>query len=410
MIPLHLQILGCNAEFNRPGVKYFLVKFAQKFPPETMASAKVKELVSALGVTDKVVKIATEELLKKGWIEKTESNTSPRMLSSPRMVYKFKEGKIAELMGAGSDNSPLSLSPLIEDLLLPDSAKSSSASDSGESGDQEQSMKRHALNISQRQLLAILLLHADKNGTVTGISKARLCKLAVMKPERLRTQLKALQDKKYLRGIHSGGTGRRLYGKIESVYYLGVCHPSYQRPLFTERTIILGPTTAPLGNQDDDFNRLQHHMKSATCPKERVISVDQMASYLEIEVAPGRNSLLQSKLDQYSSFLLSNHFNEMDHRCEGLQQRIRAEAIDGLSWIDKKRAITEKAADQIVLTLGYLAVQQALAIKNSIDLEVKRWSEPSSKEKVIRIEFLRDRKVTTDGTLYIHFSGTSTGA
>ena len=79
------------------------------------------------------------------------------------------------------------------------------------------------LRISNLLLLIILLVHADKGGSVRGVSKAKLRKLmGGISGDRLNSQLKTLADKNYILVISRGGSGRKLFGKVSNSYLLNL--------------------------------------------------------------------------------------------------------------------------------------------------------------------------------------------
>lgn len=73
--------------------------------------------------------------------------------------------------------------------------------------------------------MLILVLNADKYGRVSGLSQAQVSKvMGGISSDRFRSLIKTLQTAKLLRAYVPGVTGKALFGKVSSAFYLNYEH------------------------------------------------------------------------------------------------------------------------------------------------------------------------------------------
>jgi len=111
-------------------------------------------------------------------------------------------------------------------------------------------LHKSKLQISNRLLLVILLMHADNCGVVRGLGVSDLMRLTGMSRDRLKSQLNKLKYCEFMCASLGGVTGRYLFGVAKGIYRLNLKHKFYQTNAYK-------PITVLIPNREGDYENVR---------------------------------------------------------------------------------------------------------------------------------------------------------
>jgi len=212
---MSLKLLNTYLSSVTPESKYFLIVLLRSCGVDQVIDGRVQLLSERLGVSDRVVTKSMRELVGLGYFNRV---VRVRARGRPSAVYTCTP-ELRCLLRNTIDRGCVLHESLILDLCT-DTAKP----------------RRHALKVTNRLLLAVLLSQADVCGVVRGVSIAQLSKLTGMSKDGLRSQLLKLKALGYISYSISGGLGLAFFGRAKGAYFLYLHHHSYrvcESPCFT---------------------------------------------------------------------------------------------------------------------------------------------------------------------------------
>jgi len=194
MVPMELRSIS-------PEAKFFLVRFVQLYGLRSSVRLGVKELSQATDVTDRVVSRSLRELVEFGLFVHT----------------KIREGK-------GRPKSEYTCSLLTVNLLQERCKNAASIHDAkidyvlnGAGG-----RNNVKLSITNRLLTALLLNYANKFGVIRNLGLSDLSKRTGLNRDRVKTQLHKLHSLGVIRSSVPGATDSQLFGPTKSIYFLNL--------------------------------------------------------------------------------------------------------------------------------------------------------------------------------------------
>lgn len=213
-----------------PEAKYFLIRVIYLYG-EGLVTATVKELSRLTGLSGEVIAKARTLLCSLGLVEVTpilDESENKKKSGRPRQAFKISPKFIGDMglrmMELPSvilqDNHPCLLGRLLfwstdGDVLRAHNVKK------GEKPEGDV-LRRHTFTVATRILLAVLYIHSNPCGMVSGIGLARLSKITGLSSDRLQSQLEVIKDLGYLIDRVSGLTGKRLFGRAVGAFFLNV--------------------------------------------------------------------------------------------------------------------------------------------------------------------------------------------
>ena len=284
--------------------KFLLLKFIQLFGMDEVVQKGVKELASDIGLSDRLVSRSLEELLARGHLVR---QTLCEGRGRPKSEYSISTALFAKLHRESSASASAH-----EELL-------NSIITSPELGG------RQDLSSTNRLLLAVLLQHADKFGVVRDLGLSELSKLTGLNRERAKGHIHKLQSLRILRFWEAGLTGSTLFGAMKSVYFLNLNCSVLSVSRDSTAAFVFFCGFDPSGFSDLDEAGL---IGKATWRRrdgqfdwqfQRFAEMPDAAKYASLATyfvqIDGRSPrgfqsqrLLQLKLDEYASFLLSRYW------------------------------------------------------------------------------------------------------
>lgn len=344
-----IDLLRARIEADSPGTKFVLIRFVQLYGMDAPVALSVKGLAKALGVTDRVTSSAIQQLIAQGLL--LQKSTGGK-LGRPASSYTCLSDALTEKLSFGGEAIQGVLHEQCIAQLL--------------NGAAHQEAER--LLVGNRLLLAVLLAHADEFGVVQGLGARDLSNLTGLKKEVLRQRLDSLKSLQFIRAAVSGVTGAKLFKPTPSQYFLNLGHSMLQAQ------------TAPFSmifrtrlNYDDCSARVILQAVSEA-KRNRMEYIQLGAGFYDVvslfdDRMPGRlEPMLQTRIDGYASFLLSEHFDGLveDYRIfHGLFERIQQDFAHLGAEVNSP-ANSPNDHGSIARLLHAQAVLRALGIKAAI--------------------------------------------
>lgn len=284
--------------------KFFLLKFIQLFGLDQGVQRGVKELASDIGLSDRLVSRSLEELVAHGDLVR---RTLRDGIGRPKSEYKISTALSAKL-NRDSCTPSATHSELITYVI---------------SSPELHNGKR--LSVTNRLLLTVLLQHADKFGVVRELGLSELSKLTGLNRERTKGHIHKLQSLRIFRFWQAGLTGSTLFGAVKSVYFLNLnCSVlSVSRDSTAAFVFFCGSDSSGFSDLDEAGLIGQATWRGKYGQFDwkfpRFAEMPDAAKYASLATyfvqIDGRSPrgfqsqrLLQLKLDEYASFLLSRHW------------------------------------------------------------------------------------------------------
>ncbi|MBD2838998.1 hypothetical protein ID144_18330 [Pseudomonas sp. JM0905a] len=175
---------------------------------------------------------------------------------------------------------------------------------------------------SNRLLLAILLIHADRFGVVDCLGLASLSSLAGLSRTRVESQLYKLNQLGLIRCKVPGFSGSTLLGSPKTVYFLNLNHPDLA--CANSHALVFLATEFPSAAEESEAALIfdsahdEHFSNKNHGGLQLVVSegFDGLASTLSLQRSladQGRvlYGMLQHRLDGYASLLLSHRWHDL---------------------------------------------------------------------------------------------------
>lgn len=200
--------------------KFLLVKLIQEIGEGQVINGNQKELAKRLGVSPNLLNDCWYLLVGGGYV----LDGSTRIFGGKeKFSGRFRLAMIDK--GSKNSNTPIHC-VLINNLLVPDNSKYLGS-------------RRHALNLSTRLLLCVLLMNANECGLVTNVGAVELGRLTGLTVNRIRSAIRRLQNLGYIRTVIAGGSSDTFLGKVISRYYLNVSHSAFQDSAVKGLTLLI---------------------------------------------------------------------------------------------------------------------------------------------------------------------------
>jgi hypothetical protein len=329
-----------------PESKYFLVRFVQYVEERCVevtdpVQCSVKDLAKCFGITDSQVTGSLTVLLAsdvlgfsdiaagkgrpKRWYRLTDDYLrklnkpppEPRKSHHPPPFNEIHEAAIGRLLKHENSKTGQKSAKLEQ--------RGSTASLSAQ---MRASRQPGRLSIVNRLLLSVLLCYADRFGVVRDLGSSALCKATGLNQERLKCRIKKLLKEGLLSAYVPGVTSTILSEKTKSVYFVNLHHPELLNAgcgarVFTRLTIepAMGIERQRAFWFWDDVKRLE---REPSCFMNT--TYEQVPKFFRGQ-SPLFAYFLQSELDRYAAFLLSNSWPELVESGPG---RIRCDELCGL--------------------------------------------------------------------------------
>lgn len=284
-----------------PEAKFFLVRFVQLYGLVEPVQIGVKELSKAVGTTDRMASHSLDELVATELLNRREIESGAR--GRKRREYQCSS-RLITLLEAQSNNTASPHGQRIDQVL-----QGASQQDESE------------LNINNRLLLSVLLYHADQFGVVRSLGTSGLSKLTGLNHDRVKAQLQKLLASGVFRSSVPGATNSNLFRPTKSVHFLNLHHPVLCQDSPAMRLLIIVPEGGSRLMASAWIVRAAQHYKTADgfdLHKEvlEFLPSDHRykglaALFSSIASTPRLIPLLQTKLDEYASAILSNHWEKL---------------------------------------------------------------------------------------------------
>tara|TARA_R110001583_G_scaffold28426_2_gene100879 strand:+ start:16427 stop:18202 length:1776 start_codon:yes stop_codon:yes gene_type:complete len=333
-----------------------------------------KQLVKDYGFSEGVVERTLNSLVEAGLLEKSIDQKSAGKRGRPSYQYKnVIVEKLNQLLNTPLDVQTLSSNEKIKSLLL----------DGLEVDGLVTTNSNKQLKADTKLLLIVLLHHADKFGFVQYLDNATLLKLTGMKRQALEGQIQKLVDLGYICSKVSGINAQYLFGRMSSIYILNLEHNRFisditEADRFADHAIkptakflyfkhpdslLYKPDYKLMGKQrfinfsapgtfealklillsksmltlQNDTSKIESQRKadweSRSLYSEIVQLIDyksfkDISTFFVTKSNPDTfTTLLQFKLNQYASILLSENVFEPNHDNKTLKDKIRSEIL-----------------------------------------------------------------------------------
>jgi len=312
---MHHALLSLDMGSISPEAKFFCVRFVAVSGGDQALKLTVKELAAALGVTDRVVTTSLLELVDNGFLSHKKIVEGK---GRPKSEYQCLPAFTKKLK-ALSATLPMIHSSKIDHVLA------SAGKDVA------------GMSNTNRLLLAVLLAHADVFGVVRDLGLADLCKLTGLNRVRVKGHIHKLQSISIFRFWKDGLTDPKLFGTVKTVYFLDMSHHSLGPAHNSTAVFVFYCGVKAWGYEDLDEASLigqavRFLRKSQTFDwnfeSSSAMPIDgkysPLAAYFSLLWSPfglGTEAqrelfrlyreLLQLKLDEYASFLLTNHWGRL---------------------------------------------------------------------------------------------------
>lgn len=303
---MHSTLLALNLLGATPEIKFFLVAYIREFGSDTQVNLTVKELSQKLGVTSHVVTRATKFLLKRGFFSLVKQSSGT---GRPRACYSCTSMLRQELKESNAIQK-ICHSELI-DLVLFNRDKYKN--------------DRSLLSTSNKLLLLVLLMFADKTGVVRNLKRANLQKLTGMSRDRLKSQFRKLLNSEYIRFYVPEMNSPLLFGTSAEVFFLNL--PKF-KPKSNSSGIVLNAEALSARAVINKFSQKvkRYQQLKANPSKERnAQGIKMLCTELEIELnisveeihylmtlfvgefTVAFTNYLVLKVNEYASYILSEH-------------------------------------------------------------------------------------------------------
>ncbi len=223
------------------------------------------------------------------------------------------------------------------------------------------------LTYTNRLLLAVLLCRADRFGVVSDLGSAELCRLTGLNKERLRYRIQSLLKDGLIRAYVPGATSSILFKPTKSVYYLNLHHP--ELALGGDSAKIIAVQKYVFG-MEDEFNEAGMQWREAS-----MRPYWDGLFFRKVEQKKGA-PVLQAKIDQYASLLLSRYrdeFNRIEKKIPELYQLI----VNDFATPSTVRSLGEDVFDlpkdhgTLIRRLYYLARDKAVSLADIVPKNVE---------------------------------------
>jgi len=368
---MHRILLSLKLRSISPEAKSFLVRFVQLYGLSHSVKLGVKELAGAIGVTDRVVSRSVTELMDEDYLD---HRTIVDGRGRPKSEYQCSP-RLIKLLGDEGKNTSLAHEQWIDHVLHGASQQNGSE-----------------LSITNRLLLSVLLGHADQFGVVRNLGISDLSKLTGLNNGRVKAQLHKFLESGIFRSSVPGATSSNLFRPTKSVHFLNLHHPMLGQNQAAMRLLVIVPkgssgmtaaarivSTAQhykteggfsLHKEALEFLPIDHHYKGLA------------ALFSSLASTPRLIPLLQTKLDEYASRLLSNHWEKIVHDVP-FKDRPILELIENEFKLPARSATAEEIVlqkekwDRILPQFIYeVSLRLAIKIKEMLlhidDLETKQ--------------------------------------
>lgn len=201
---MYLNLISSVLPETAPEIKYFLIKSIKLFGVEPWHFLKIEDLADQIGVTKHVVSSAIN------YFEDQSCLITEKIIvgaGRPSSRYKWVDDLEARLKFSerGSEANAKAIDNLIGSQAV------STVRD-----------KKLKLSISNKLLLMALLIYADSCGVVRSLGTSDLVKLTGMSKDRLESQFLKLKRLGYIRSSVSGITSPKLFGLVKSIYFINL--------------------------------------------------------------------------------------------------------------------------------------------------------------------------------------------
>lgn len=312
-MPPHQVLLLAELRGISAATKLFLVKLLQRFPDKTSFHFGVKALASELAVTDRVVTNALNELVALDYLVRSVSITGR---GRPTPTYCMG-GAYEKVIKADLRERQLAQGLLVDRVL-----------------ESRHSDKIEGLSSSNRLLLAVLLGHSDRVGSVIGLGRSRLCRLTGLTSSSVLRQLKKLLALKSIRAVARGVMASDMFGVVPSTFFLNLQNPTRcvvgEPANFFTYTFVRDSTLYVSGfmtrypadrilligdryRRQMDSKTYEHIWYEARNTLPDLVRIKEVSTLLEDKRVSWKrlSVILQSRLDEYASFLLSHHWKRL---------------------------------------------------------------------------------------------------
>ncbi|GEM_PF-1159789 len=312
-----------------PETKYLLLRIVQRTEAGLPIPGPARALANVVGLDERKVSKALHELLSAGILKRAAArNNAP---GRPVVRYTLAT---AYRHGLRSRNVPMSVHiEAIEELLKHERSREMVLRDRQPSADLyavssiEAARARRTtgqLTVVNRLVLAILLSRADRFGRVGDIGRFELSRLTGLSSVNLKSRIDTLIEAGLIRAYVPGATSSLVFKKTYSVYYLNLNHTELASgdgpPTLLVSTARYDHSDNRDSQADDVFIESKHGELSDEFAKVR--------KYFLLRHERRIAHVLQSNLDRYAGFLLSNHWGvEREHACE-LEDMIKADLME----------------------------------------------------------------------------------
>ncbi|MFT5757557.1 MAG: DNA-binding Lrp family transcriptional regulator [Alteromonadaceae bacterium] len=305
---------------STPSIKYFLIKWLQEFGSSAPVNNSVIDISNALGVSKDVVTKATDYFTTNGLFEKEIV-----LITKSWSRYSFKfSSKLHKMITGVGDGKTSHHATIIKHLLVADIQKRSGS----------RKLKRHSLDLAPRLLLIILLRNANECGVVDQLGLSELGRLTGMTKESVKSRIKHLMKKGYIRSYIAGVTGSYMYHRSPGIIYLNLKNPNYvleqkigittciqseiERTNPIESIAMYNVAGEILHSQKQKFYGHEKKMKIKRLCRDRLFFhsipedfVELAPFFIDKPMYSKVRSFMQAKVNGYASLLLSSHWQEL---------------------------------------------------------------------------------------------------
>lgn len=312
----HLSLLRTPLSGCSPEAKFFLIRFVQRYGYQEEFVGHIKEVAKTFGVREDLISRVFDELVKSRYLTK---RTVGGRRGRPSPHYGWGRTKECEPLP-----EKLLHVPLMDELLLVDLTGRSKS-------------QRHKLTLSNRLLLAVLLDWSDSSGVVTGVGLTRLAALTGLNADRLSYQLRKLEYEGYLRPFVSGVTATTLFGASPGHHFVNLKHPGFGLGRRVGVLLVYsdGDTLSSIDTEAhsicelaERINRYPSRGPATIARASKYIPCDAtfltFAKLLAGQLLERRGQVfLQAKLNRYASYILNNHWKDLEQGAEKVEKARR---------------------------------------------------------------------------------------
>ena len=297
---MHHRLLRLELDSISPEVKFFLVRFLQLYSLDDSVSLGIKALAQAIGVTDRIVTRSITEL------EALQLLIHRKIVTGrgrPRSEYQCS-ARLEKLLEDNRDPVTLVHKSRIDHLL--------------HSANQ---MHGEKLSITNRLLLAVLLSHSDLFGAVRDQSLSDLSRKTGLNRERVKSQIYKLNSLGIIRSWIHGATNAQLFGPTKSIYFLNLHHLLLSQGGHPAITIVYPFENLSYNKNLAEAGMILHKSINIKRPEfflhynfHGFLPSDNKFNKLYELFEPNAlnllvSKLLQAKIEEYASMLLSKFWN-----------------------------------------------------------------------------------------------------